>query len=148
MFFGMGVSLQSQKVTLQSQKNELKVELLSSNEPVKMVSFAVGDITLKSGEKFDSSDDWLNNLQINVENTSRKTATHISFGLLFLRSDEQKDVPPAHYSIRRGNKSEALKGLDSGFKIKSNANKGKRSVSLFQEEYEGIRSFLNKFEMV
>jgi len=143
LFLIAGISLKSQELKL--PRKDLIIEFMSrSNEPVKIISFEIGDSAFKSGEKFSGADEWLKELKIKTENTSGKTATHISFGILFPRPDEQKDIPPAYYKIRRGDKYNALKGNDSGYKVKSDVDKNQTSLSLSQDELEGVFSFLSR----
>ncbi len=125
-------------ISLKPQEKDTVIELLSSNEPVKITSFTIGDRLLKSGEKFASSDDYLKDLNINFENISGKTITYLSFSLLFPRPEEQKDVPPFKMTTRHGGKSEALRKLNSGFEIKASSEQNKGTVSVTPQDYETI----------
>lgn len=137
--------------TLTSQKGEekqekdLEIESLSVvNVPIEITSFDVKGVTLKSREKFSGSDEWLRDLKIKTKNTSGKTATFISFQILFPRPEEQKGIPPAVYHIFRGDKYNALMKTDSGYKVESNSDENQTSISLSQEELEGIFAFLSR----
>lgn len=132
-------------VNVQSRKENLLIEVSSSKkEPVKIISFKVGDAKIQPREKFTGSDDWLKDLQVDFENISGKTATHIAFALWFPRPEEQKDIAPLFFSIFRGDRSEAMKGTNSGFEIRADSGNNTASVSLLQQDYDGIRFHLNK----
>ncbi len=138
MFFVVSVSLQS-------KQENLLIEVSSSKkDPVKIISFKVGDTKIQPGEKFTGSDDWLKDLQVDFENISGKTATHIEFALWFPRPEEQKGIAPLFFPIFRGDRSEAMKGTNSGFEIGADSGNNKASVSLLEQDYEDIRFYLNK----
>ena len=42
-----------------SQKDEIVIETLKSNESLKIISFNIGSKKIRSGEKFINSDDWI-----------------------------------------------------------------------------------------
>lgn len=134
-----------ESVSLQSKKENLVIEVSSSEkDPVKIVSFKVGETKIQPKEKFTGADDWLKDLQIDFENISGKNAIHIEFALWFPRPEEQKGVAPLFFPIFRGDRSEAMRGASSGFEIKADSTDNKASVSLLQQDYEDIRFYLNK----
>lgn len=130
---------------LQSQKKNLVIEVLSSNEPVKIDSFKIGSTTINSEEKFASSDDWIKELYVNVKNSFGKNVTYIDVGVFVARPAGQEQIPMFHYSISQGNKMSALKRINSGLEFKSSdSNDNILSVALPDNEYNEIRDSLDQ----
>jgi hypothetical protein len=126
-----------------SQESDLVVEYLTSNEPIKIVSFENQNIIFNFGENFTAADDWLKTLEINIKNSFGKSVTYIDVGIFVVRPAGQEETPMFHYSIMKGKKSAALKMLDSGFELISNSTGTTANMSLLDKEYGEIRASLN-----
>lgn len=126
------------------QENNIKIEYSPSNELFKIISFDIGGKKVSAKEKFSGSDDWIKELTLNTQNTSGKEINYIDIGIFFIRPSEQADVPPLHYTIRRGNKKEILQEKIIPSESTLESSKYGIDISLSEMEYNSIRQSLDK----
>src|SRR5882757_10027917 len=128
-----------------SQKDEIIIETLKSNEPLKITSFNIGSKKNRSGEKFINSDDWIKTLSIEIQNSSGRKVNHVAIGIFFVRPKGAEDNRMFHYSMLRGNKKSALNRLESGFSLSpSNSRDKGEKIALTDREYQEIRDSLDQ----
>ncbi|HEX8399429.1 MAG TPA: hypothetical protein VF644_18490 [Pyrinomonadaceae bacterium] len=126
------------------QDKDIKIEYLPSNEPFKIISFDIGGKKVSAKEKFSGADDWVKELTLNTQNTSGKEINYIDIGIFFIRPHEQADIPPLHYTIRRGSKKEILQEKKLLSESTSESSKYGIDISLSEMEYNSIRQSLDK----
>jgi len=128
-----------------SQKEGVVIETMSSNEPLKIVSFGVEEKKIHSGEKFIHSEGWEKFLSVNVQNSSGRTVKYIGIGIFFSRLKDQENIPVFHYSLIRGNRKNALKQLESSFNFDSSDSTDKNlKIAISEKEYQEMRESLDQ----
>lgn len=90
------------RVADSDQKIIEKMKFRSSRveEPVEIVEIIANGQKVKVDESFVDKGDWLNGLKIRFKNVSKKTITHVDWGLRFPQT--KTDTPPMGYSLIYG----------------------------------------------
>jgi hypothetical protein len=131
----------------QAQSNNAQESLIyyaDTKEPIKIVAFKVGNVSIQNRKKFPSYEHWLKDLRVIVKNKFAKTANYIDIGVVVERPKGEEDKLPFHFTITAGNRKRSLKKLPTGFEIRNNPDNDETEIGVSEREYQSIRESLNR----